>query len=465
MSKPDHSLDPTIKSWVESANDPTTDFPIQNLPLGVFDPDDEPAEEPSDDADHDEPAGGPRPCVAIGDSVLDIDLLMHSGWFQDDQLAGELHEAFHFTALNPLLECSPAAIRYLRTELQRFLRADTHAGQQIRRLREKALHKRSDVRILMPWMVPNYTDFYASIHHARNVGSMFRPDNALLPNYKHVPIGYHGRASSIIASGTNIKRPQGQTLPDGAANPTFGPSKRLDYELELGAVIGRGNEQGSPIPIDQALDHVFGFVLVNDWSARDLQAWEYQPLGPFLAKNFATTVSPWLVTLDALRPFAAPGPARSADDPAPLPYLTPKDTLGSFDITLEVSLASALMRQKSLSPVRLSQGSLADMYWTFSQLIAHHTSNGCNLTAGDLLASGTISGNSPDSRGCLLELTWAGHGPDKKPLPRKPIALPSGEQRTFLEDGDEVSFSAWCQRDGYRRIGFGECKGIILPAG
>jgi fumarylacetoacetase len=463
----DPTLDPSLRSWVESANDPNSDFPIQNLPLGVFDPgdDDHDDDQPGHDHDDDHAAGGPRPGVAIGDCVLDIDLLMHNGWFTDDRLAGELHEAFHFTALNPLMDCSREALRYLRQELQRFLRADTHAGQQVRRLREKALHKQADVHLLMPWMPPNYTDFYASVHHATNVGSMFRPDNPLLPNYKHVPIGYHGRASSIVATGTPITRPSGQTLPDGAAAPTFGPSKRLDYELELGCIIGRGNDLGKPIPIAHAMDHVFGFVLVNDWSARDLQAWEYQPLGPFLAKNFATSVSPWIVSPDALAPFRCAGPARAADDPAPLPHLTPADPLGGFDLTLEVSIASAAMRAKALAPHRVSRGNFRDMFWTFAQMITHHASNGCNLMGGDLLASGTISGPTPDSRGCLLELSWAGNGPDKKPLPRKPIELPTGEKRTFLEDGDEVILRAWAERPGFRRIGFGECRGIISPAG
>ena len=463
---PDPTIDPTLKSWVESANDPATDFPIQNLPYGVFDDgsgddarDDDDGGEDGEDGEH---GGGPRPCVAIGDSVLDIDLLMHAGWFQDEKLGHELHQAFHFTALNPLMECSPAALRYLRAELQRFLRADGPAGQQVRRLRDKAVHKQSEVRLLMPWMVPNYTDFYASVHHASNVGSMFRPDNPLLPNYKHVPIGYHGRASSIVASGVPIRRPRGQTLPEGAGAPVFGASRRLDYELELGCVIGRGNEMGEAIAVDRAEEHIFGFVLVNDWSARDVQAWEYQPLGPFLAKNFATTVSPWIVPFDALAPFRVAGPSRSAGDPEPLAYLKPANPLGGFDVTLEVLLASRAMREGGVAPVRLSRGQFRDMFWTVGQMIAHHTSNGCNLTAGDLLASGTISGPTADSRGCLLELTWAGHGADGKPLPRQPVSLPTGEQRTFLEDGDEVIFRAWAEREGFRRVGFGECRGVIV---
>jgi fumarylacetoacetase len=439
-----------MRSWVESANDPGTDFPMQNLPFGVY------------DAGED----GAKPCVAIGDSLLDIDLLVHAGWFQnvDEKLLHEVHHAFHYPLLNPLMACSDAALAMLRAELQRFLNAATPAGQQTRRLRDKAVIKRDQAQIILPWGVGNYTDFYASVHHATNVGSMFRPDNPLLPNYKHIPIGYHGRASSIVPSGTPVRRPMGQTMPEGAQAPAFGPCKRLDYELELGCVIGRGNELGSPIPIDQAGQHIFGYVLVNDWSARDVQAWEYQPLGPFLAKNFATSVSPWVVTRAALAPFAAQGPARTSDDPQPLPYLRPSNPLTGLDLTLEVSIRSAQMAAKGLSPQRVSQGSFRDMFWTFHQMIAHHASNGCNLNTGDLLASGTISGPAPESRGCLLERTWTGLGADKKPLPRTPIELPTGEKRLFLEDGDEVIFTAFAQREGFRRVGFGECRGTILPA-
>jgi fumarylacetoacetase len=316
--------------------------------------------------------------------------------------------------------------------------------QRIRKLLDTnvALIPMREAQMLLPARIGDYTDFYASIHHATNVGSMFRPDNPLLPNYKWLPIGYHGRASSIVVSGTPVKRPSGQTRDDANAPPVFGPSKRLDYELEMGVVIGRGNALGEPVPVKRALDHVFGFCLVNDWSARDIQTWEYQPLGPFLAKSFATSVSPWIVTLDALEPYRTK-PQR--EDPV-LPYL--KDDV-AFDITVEVWLRTSKMTE----PVRLSRGNFRDMYWTVAQLVAHHTSNGCNLQPGDLLASGTISGTAKDSRGCLLELAWRG---------TEPVPLPTGETRKFLEDGDEVILRAYCEREGLPRIGFGECRGVIV---
>jgi len=302
--------------------------------------------------------------------------------------------------------------------------------------------------------VGDYTDFYASIDHATNVGSMFRPDNALLPNYKWVPIGYHGRASSIVPSGTPVRRPSGQTREESSSPPVFGPSRRLDYELEVGAIIADGNALGAPIPIASAEQHVAGLCLVNDWSARDIQAWEYQPLGPFLAKSFATTLSPWIVTLDALAPFRVPATDRPEGDPAPLPYLddAADRSKGGFDVSLEVLLSTRRMREDGVPPWRASAGSFAAMYWTLAQMVAHHTSNGCNLQPGDLLASGTVSGPTKESRGCLLERTWRGS---------EPIALPTGESRRFLEDGDEVIMRAWCERDGRRRIGFGECRGIV----
>ncbi|HET8623179.1 MAG TPA: fumarylacetoacetase, partial [Gemmatimonadales bacterium] len=312
----------------------------------------------------------------------------------------------------------------------------------------------SEVELLVAADIGDYTDFYASVFHATNVGSLFRPDNPLLPNYKWVPIGYHGRASSIVVSGTPIPRPSGQTRPDPSAPPRFGPTRRLDYELELGFFVGPGNELGRPIPMADAERHLFGVCLVNDWSARDVQAWEYQPLGPFLAKNFATSISPWIVTLEALRPFRTAPRPRGASDPAPLPYLDdPRDReAGAMDVTLEVSVASAAMRERGMAPIRLSRGRFADLYWTPGQLVAHHASNGCNLNPGDLLASGTVSGPEPDSLGCLLELTHSG---------RTPIRLPTGEERAFLEDGDEVTFRGWCEREGAIRIGLGECVGRV----
>jgi fumarylacetoacetase len=318
--------------------------------------------------------------------------------------------------------------------------------------------------------VLNYTDFYASIHHATTVGSMFRPDNPLLPNYKHIPIGYHGRASSIVVSGTEVRRPRGQQAPpegDPKATPAFGPCKMLDYELEVGLFVGPGNALGQPIPIGKAASHIFGLCLVNDWSARDIQKWEYQPLGPFLAKNFATTISPFIVTMEALEPFRCPALRRPDGDPRPLPYLYSEEdqARGGIDITLEVWLQSEQMRARGLSPVLLSKSNaFKDLYWTPAQLLTHHASNGCNLQPGDLLASGTVSGPGLTERGCLLELTWDGVGADGKPRPRKPVQLPTGETRTFLTDGDEVIFKGYCERGGFRRIGFGECRGRIAPA-
>ncbi|MBA3854546.1 MAG: fumarylacetoacetase, partial [Gemmatimonas sp.] len=305
--------------------------------------------------------------------------------------------------------------------------------------------------------VGDYTDFYASIDHATNVGSMFRPDNPLLPNYKHVPIGYHGRASSLVVSGTSVKRPHGQTSAKPEGPPVWGPSARMDYELEVGAFIAGGNAMGHAIPLADAEQHIAGLVLVNDWSARDVQAWEYQPLGPFLAKNFATSVSPWVVTLDALAPFRVPARARDADDPQPLPYLQDarNERAGGFGITLEVWLQTARMREAAAAPVRISHGDFTRMYWTLGQMLTHHASNGCNLRPGDLIASGTVSGATKESRGCLLELTWRG---------AEPLTLPNGETRAFLADGDEVIVRGWCEKPGAVRIGLGECRGVVLPA-
>jgi fumarylacetoacetase len=313
------------------------------------------------------------------------------------------------------------------------------------------------VELFVPAEIGDYTDFYASIHHASNVGALFRPENPLLPNYKWVPVGYHGRASSIVVSGTPVKRPCGQTRPDPAGPPQFGPTRRLDYELEVGSFVGPGNALGTPIPIGEAETHIFGVCLVNDWSARDMQAWEYQPLGPFLGKNFCTTVSPWVVTLEALAPFRVPAFARGEGDPAPLPYLlSAKDqSNGGVDLTLEVWLRSERMRREGGEPARISSGNLREMYWTMAQMLAHHASNGCNLRSGDLLASGTVSGTTKESRGCLLELTRNG---------TEPIELPGGETRRFLEDGDEVILRASCQRPSAVRIGFGECRGMVQAA-
>ncbi|MBX3358957.1 MAG: fumarylacetoacetase [Phycisphaeraceae bacterium] len=445
--------DPNLKSWVESANDPATDFPIQNLPLCAF------------EAEHDGHTHT-HLGVAIGDSVLDLSLLAMAGIFGDPEnspLANLLHAQYWNAVAR-----SPAYSFAIRRKAQEFLHADAAAGggQQIRRLRQRALRPLRDTQLSRPVFSMNYTDFYASKHHATNVGAMFRPDNPILPNYRHVPIGYHGRASSIVPSGTPIRRPWGQQAPpedNPGTGPGFGPCKMLDYELELGLIVGRGNELGHAIPLKDVRDHIFGVCILNDWSARDLQKWEYQPLGPFLAKNFASTISPFIVTLEALEPFRVPGPSRDADDPQPLPYLQTADPWG-YDISVEVLLSSAQMRERGIEPAPLSKGSFKDLYWTFAQMLVHHASNGCNLQPGDLLGSGTISGTAPSTRGCLLELTWQGNGPDKKPLPRQPVTLPTGETRSFLQDGDEVIMRAACEREGFRRIGFGECRGTILAA-
>jgi fumarylacetoacetase len=314
-----------------------------------------------------------------------------------------------------------------------------------------------DVTLELPAHIGDYTDFYASIHHATNVGRLFRPESPLFPNYKWLPVGYHGRASSIMPSGRAVRRPSGELPPAEGGAPAFAPSRMLDYEVELAAWVGPGNELGTRVPVEQAERHIFGLSLLNDWSARDMQAWEYQPLGPFLAKSFATTVSPWIVTLEALAPFRSPGPRRDATDPALLPHLAAglDATRGGLDIVVEAYLQTSAMRERGLAPARLSRGSALDLYWTFPQMLAHHTSNGCNLRPGDILGSGTVSGASPGALGCLLEITRRG---------QQPLELPSGEQRAFIDDGDEVILRGYCERGGVRRIGLGECRGVVLPA-
>jgi fumarylacetoacetase len=353
----------------------------------------------------------------------------------------------------------PAAERgELRRQIADLLDADSPAWRANRRLGDRLLVPMAEVELLLPASIGDYTDFYASVHHATNVGSMFRPDNPLLPNYKWVPIGYHGRASSIVPSGTPVRRPRGQIKPADADAPTYAPTRSLDYEMEMGCFVAGGNPLGEPVPVDRAEERLFGVCLVNDWSARDVQAWEYQPLGPFLAKNFATTVSPWVVTMEALAPFRTPAFRRPAGDPEPLPYLRSErnSAAGGLDIVVEVFLATARMREAGTPPARLSRGRVADLYWTPAQMLAHHTSNGCNLQPGDLFASGTVSGPDRDQRGCLLELTWRGE---------EPLTLPGGETRKFLEDGDEVVMRGWCERDGAVRIGLGECRGVVVAAG
>jgi fumarylacetoacetase len=426
---------PNLTSWVESANDPNTDFPLQNLPLGVF------------VANEDE---APRIGVAIGDQVLDLRATSEALWA--DNATDVLADACALASLEMLMLWEPRVWSELRRRLSRLLRAESEHRAWL----SNHLYSMSEVQMLVPTAIGDYTDFYCNLHHATNVGSMFRPDNPLLPNYKHVPIGYHGRASSIVISGTDIRRPCGQTAGDDN-QPSFGPSKLLDYELEVGLFVGPGNKLGEPISIEKAEEYIFGLCLVNDWSARDIQRWEYQPLGPFLAKSFATTISPWIVTLEALAPFRVPACPRAEGDPPPLPYLfsAANEAHGGFDLQLAVLLSSAQMRAQNHTPLKLSHSNFKEMYWTCAQMLTHHASNGCNLRSGDLIASGTVSGPTKEARGCLLELTWRGS---------EPIALPTGETRTFLQDGDEVILRGYCERAGFRRIGFGECRGVVLPA-
>jgi fumarylacetoacetase len=436
----DATLDPTLTSWVESAQG-HPDFPIQNLPFGVFHRVD----------DKDDPSLV-RVGIAIGDFVLDLTACHDEGWFTGP--ADAAGAALAEPSLNVLLAAGPDTWRAVRAQASAVLAGDSPAYRANRRLGDHILIPMAEAELLVPVAVGDYTDFYASVHHATNVGSMFRPENPLLPNYKWVPIGYHGRASSIVPSGTPVRRPMGQRKDGGADRPVYGPTRALDYEAEVGFVIGRGNPLGAAVPLAEAETHLFGMCLVNDWSARDVQTWEYQPLGPFLAKSFATTVSPWVVTTDALAPFRVPAAPREAGDPQPLPHLASEANAaaGGVDVTVEVYLQTARMRAEGVAPARLSRGRVADLYWTPAQLLAHHTSNGCNLQPGDLLASGTISGPDKSARGCLLELTWRG---------AEPLTLPTGETRTFLEDGDEVILRGYAEREGAVRIGFGECRGRV----
>ena len=432
---PDFTNDPSLQSWVPLANG-HTDFPIQNLPLGIFSP----------------LAGAPRGGIAIGDHILDLRAL-HAADLLDDEAQTALHACIGST-LNPFLALGAAPRRALRDAVSALLQEGSDE-------RPHLLHRAEDCMMYMPAQVGDYTDFYAGIHHATNVGRLFRPDAPLMPNYKYVPIGYHGRASSLTV-GTEIRRPNGQRRPgperpgpEGA--PTYGPSRNLDYELEMGVWIGPGNALGTPIPIADAADHIAGYCLLNDWSARDIQGWEYQPLGPFLAKSFATTISPWIVTPEALAPFRTPQPPRPEGDPAPLPYLhnAADQATGALAIELEVLLLTPAMKAQRLGAHRLSVGTTTDLYWTPAQLVAHHTGNGCNLNPGDLFGTGTISAPTTDGCGSLLEITQGG---------RQPITLPSGEERRFLEDGDEIVLRARARKPGAAPIGFGECRGVVLPA-
>jgi fumarylacetoacetase len=433
MSEIDATHDPALRSWVASANESQTDFPIQNLPFGRFR----------------RPGEAWRIGVAIGDKVLDLRQAAERGPWPDN--VRSLLEPLAAGDLNAFMALGGTARRTVRQALSKALAE----GSEAEKVLLACLVEQSAVELGVPCRIGDYTDFYVGIHHATAVGKLFRPDNPLLPNYKWIPIGYHGRASSVVVSGTPIRRPRGQTA--GAERPNFGPTQRLDLELELGFLIGAGNALGTPIPIADAEDHLFGVTLFNDWSARDIQAWEYQPLGPFLAKNFGSTISPWVVTMEALAPFRAAF-HRPEGDPQPLPYLDDarNRTSGALDIRIQVQLQTAAMRQAGVAPVTISTSSSASAaYWTPAQLIAHHTVNGCNLQPGDLLGSGTLSGVERHQAGSLLEMTFGG---------KEPITLPNGETRTFLQDGDTLSLVGHCERPGARRIGFGSCVGTVVAA-
>ena len=425
----DATHDASRRSWVASANG-HAEFPIQNLPFGVFSP------------LGDRPRGG----VAIGDAILDLEAAIpHLG-----RAARAAAEAASGATLNPLLALGAAERRALRAALADLLDAAAPA-------RPDLLHRAADCTLHLPARIGDYTDFFAGIHHANNTGRQFRPDNPLLPNYKYVPVAYHGRASSVVASGAPVRRPNGQRKPAAETVPTFGPSRNLDYELELGIWVGPGNRLGEPIPIGEASAHVAGYCLLNDWSARDIQGFEYQPLGPFLGKNFCTTVSPWIVTPEALAPFRIAQPPRPEGDPAPLAYLwdAADQRGGGLDISLEVLLLTPGLRERGLAAHRLTRSSARHLYWTVAQMVTHHTGGGCNLQPGDLFGSGTISAPSEDGFGSLLEITNGG---------RQPLALASGETRRFLEDGDEIILRGWCEAPGAARIGFGDCRGTVVPA-
>ncbi|MBT3989820.1 MAG: fumarylacetoacetase [Rhodospirillaceae bacterium] len=432
--------DPNLKSWVASANEAGSDFPIQNLPFGIF-------------QRHSNPEGTntlPRGCVAIGDQILALTHVLAKGLLTGKAEAAA--EAALGSTLNPLMALGAEHWSALRSQLSALLRE----GGAEAELKERLIPM-SEVEMCLPVDIGDYTDFYSSINHATNVGKLFRPDNPLLPNYKHIPIAYHGRSSSIRVSGTPAKRPMGQLKAPDAELPVLTACKRLDYETELGVFVGPGNELGETIPLDEAEDHIFGFCVLNDWSARDIQAWEYQPLGPFLAKNFATTISPWIVTMEAMAPYRQGVYQRPADDPQPLAYLTSDahEKSGGLNIVLDVAIATEKMRSEGQAPMVVGTPVFKDMYWSVFQMLTHHASGGCNLQPGDFYGSGTISGTSKDQLGSLLEATVGG---------KETLEFPNGETRTFLEDGDEVVMRAWCEQDGAARIGFGECRSVILPA-
>jgi len=427
----DETHDPARTGWVASANG-HADFPIQNLPLGVFS----------------HGGGEPRVGVAIGDMIVDLRGLAEEGLLDDRWLTALMR-----TTLNEWFAHGPDEARALRRLL-----SDLLSGDAQRIAVEPHLVPQSEATMHLPCAIGDYTDFYVGIHHAMNVGKQFRPDQPLLPNYKYVPIGYHGRASSVRVSGESVIRPKGQRKPPEAQTPEYGPSRRLDYELELGMFIGRGNRLGDPIAIGSAAEHIAGYCLLNDWSARDLQAWEYQPLGPFLAKNFLTTISPWVISPDALAPFRTAMPDRPIGDPAPLPYLSDDcdRASGGLGITLTASLLTATMRAAGEPPFVLSHGEAdAAMYWSAAQIVTHHSSNGCNLMPGDLIGTGTLSVAEASGLGSMMEISQSG---------KTPLTLPNGEQRSFLEDGDELTLSARCSAPGAVPIGFGGCHGRVIPA-
>jgi fumarylacetoacetase len=440
MTNVNETHDPNLKSWIESANAPDTDFPIQNLPFCVF----------TRSCSYENVRIG----VAIGDFVLDVHACYECCLF-DDESFNIAVSADNYCLDHSVMRKNANLQSAFRKRLTEIL-SET-ADADTRKKIERNLIPIEEVEFHLPAHIGDYTDFYCSIFHATNVGSMFRPDNPLLENYKWLPVGYHGRASSIVVSGTEITRPKGQNRSDASAPPQFIPVKNLDYEMEVGFFVGKPNELGERISIETAEEHIFGLCLVNDWSARDIQSWEYQPLGPFLAKNFATSISPFVVTMEALAPFRTNAFERDANDPQPLEYLSDETNQksGGFDINLEVYIQTKRMRDENAEPFLLSRSNTKDLYWTIGQMLTHHASNGCNLQTGDLMATGTVSGESKEERGCLLELTWRG---------TEPIQLPNGESRRFLEDGDEIIMKGFCEREGFKRIGFGECRGIIVPA-
>lgn len=439
--------DVKLQSWIESANTDDTDFPLQNLPFCAF-----------RTRHTNEPT---RIGVRIGDVIFDTAKAYDNGLLQDfSTLAARVVIESNLPTLNKIAQLDHTYITDFRVCMMRLLgKSETMDDERRDQLKKLAacLLAVDEAELQVPMKIGDYTDFYCSIFHATNVGSMFRPDNPLLPNYKYVPIGYHGRASSIVISETEVKRPKGQIKSDADKPPVYAACKNLDYEMEVGFFIGRGNNLGETISLDEAEAHIFGACLVNDWSARDIQSWEYQPLGPFLAKSFATSVSPYVVTMQALAPFRTSAFRREADDPQPLDYLASENNeqRGGITLELEVYLQSQQMREQAVAPVKLSKSNLRDLYWTPAQMLAHHASNGCNLHTGDLFASGTVSGKDKSERGCMLELTWRG---------TEPITLPTGEERKFLHDGDEVIMRGRCVLEGYKSIGFGECRGVVVAA-